>query len=89
MRFLLIFISLLLLANCAVNPPIAQHQPTSQHTVDITEALESGITRAFRDVPKHSIIAIVHVATPNRVLYDFLLGELEHILVDSGFKPSY
>ena len=57
-----------------------------QNDVDITEALQRAVNNAFRNVSPRSIIAIVHIATPNRVLYDFLAGEVEHILVDKGYR---
>ena len=84
---IIIKLIIIFLSNCSTNPPPNNqtHHPQNQ-PADITVALERGITRAFRDVPKQSIIAIVHIATPNRVLYDFLLGELEHLLVDNGYN---
>ena len=87
-----IFLTLICLLSCA-NQPI---QPTPTTTIntnttnnnttpDIDKALELAAEQAFKDVNKNHRIAIVQMTAPNASVNDFLLGELQHILVNKGF----
>ncbi|MCL2063418.1 MAG: DUF6273 domain-containing protein [Candidatus Cloacimonetes bacterium] len=86
---LFLLVSLLVFSvSCSNTSKSIEPISSRQNDVDITEALPRAIDVAFNRVPKDAIIAIVHVAAPNQALYDFLTGEIEHILVLNGYDVT-
>ncbi|MCL2065687.1 MAG: CsgG/HfaB family protein [Candidatus Cloacimonetes bacterium] len=60
-----------------------------QNNVDITEALQRAIDDAFLRVPTDAVVAVLHVAAPTQAVYEYLFGEIEHILVrNKGYNVS-
>ncbi|MCL2063253.1 MAG: T9SS type A sorting domain-containing protein [Candidatus Cloacimonetes bacterium] len=56
-----------------------------QNSIDIASSLIKAADQAFKSVNKNQPIAIVHMSAPNTLINEFLLEELQHILVDRGF----
>jgi len=59
---------------------------TSQASVTIDEALIRAVNDAFASVNPYSKIAVIHVHTSNSAVSDFILGELQHILVNRKYN---
>jgi len=52
----------------------------------LADALKRATDTALRGVEKNQRIAIVHVASPSKEVYDLVLDEMQSILVGSGFR---
>ncbi|MCL2064654.1 MAG: DUF6273 domain-containing protein [Candidatus Cloacimonetes bacterium] len=62
---------------------------TRQNNVDITEALLRAIDDAFLRIHTDTVVAILHVSAPNQAMYEYIFGEIEHILVrNKGYNVS-
>ncbi|MCL2064810.1 MAG: TonB-dependent receptor plug domain-containing protein [Candidatus Cloacimonetes bacterium] len=52
---------------------------------DLSESLKNAVNQAFINITKDKIIAIIQMSDPNSYTNDFLIDELQHILVNRGF----
>jgi len=59
---------------------------TTSRSNNIEDALVNAVDQAFTDVGRESRIAVIHIQTPNNDLNNYLLGELQHILVGRKFN---
>jgi len=57
-----------------------------ENAPEIITALSGAVDQSFKDVNRGSKIAVVHIQTPNNALNDFLLSELQHILVNRTYN---
>jgi len=77
--YIIIIITTLLISACA-------SISTPQRPNNIENALTSAVDQAFKDVNANNRIAVIHIQTPNRDLNNYLLGELQHILVTKRYN---
>ena len=81
------------ISNRQSEEPVSPQQTVAQisnrqNDVDITEALQRALDDAFMRVSPDAVVAILHVAAPNRAVYDYLFGEIEHIVNRKGYNVS-
>ena len=97
-KMLILLIISIYLISCASSPSTLVSNQTSEHTnvrndsisnqnqpEDIDRALEIASEQAFKDIERNQRIAIVQMTAPNAAVNDFLLNELQHILVSCGY----
>jgi len=75
---LLIFSSLITVAY----PQVSEMSP------EMTSTINEAVDQAFKNVSKNEVIAVLHIQTASNDSRIFLLDELQHILVQRGFKVA-
>jgi len=58
----------------------------SKSSGDMADALERAVDQAFKDIGRSSRIAVIHIQTNNTSTTNFLIGELQHILVSRRYN---
>jgi len=82
--YILVCLSLLIIAGCATGS--AGSTSSRKPSGDMADALERAVDQAFKDVDKTSRIAVIHIQTNRVSTTNFLIGELQHILVNRRYN---
>ena len=59
---------------------------TQTSNATLTDALQKATESALRNAERNQRIAILHVTSPSDEVYEFILDELQSILVSSGYR---